>query len=259
MGKFGLRGAGAIDGARAFTKESMSRDFVIGWRHPRAGGRCTTTTLTAADPDAIAETYWATLQQHRSAWEMGHLGGEFLERERLGRPLAPLLRSSHLLWVIRYRDEAGSRSGHFGCAAESGSKIRVLVSCRDGPLGLMASPARDSSFQTEPRIIATNSPPQRCKNFKFCTSGASISGGLERVGIVRQSKPALGPPRVSACASANIRSSSDRRRVVGVEDQPPLRSRRLAQTRATFPERASVIKFDDAQHRQVDAPALTPS
>jgi NAD(P)-dependent dehydrogenase (short-subunit alcohol dehydrogenase family) len=69
MGKFALRGL-----AQSMARELAPRNihvahFVIDGAIRSAGRPDPADNPDSTlDPDAIAETYWATLQQHRSAW-----------------------------------------------------------------------------------------------------------------------------------------------------------------------------------------------
>jgi hypothetical protein len=61
--------ARAIDGARAVAQGHPCRPLRDRRRHPsRARPVPDNAPDSLLDPDAIAETYWATLKQHRSAW-----------------------------------------------------------------------------------------------------------------------------------------------------------------------------------------------
>ncbi len=61
---------GAEPGARADAAGHPCGAFRRGWRHPRrpSPGPGQTAPDSTLDPDAIAETYWHVLTQHRSAW-----------------------------------------------------------------------------------------------------------------------------------------------------------------------------------------------
>jgi NAD(P)-dependent dehydrogenase (short-subunit alcohol dehydrogenase family) len=69
MGKFALRGL-----AQSMARELSPKGIHVAHFVIDGGIRSTARPVpdnapdSLLDPDAIAETYWATLQQHRSAW-----------------------------------------------------------------------------------------------------------------------------------------------------------------------------------------------
>ena len=69
MGKFALRGLAQSMARELQPQGHPCRPFRDRRRHPSAARPVPDNAPDSLlDPDAIAETYWATLQQHRSAW-----------------------------------------------------------------------------------------------------------------------------------------------------------------------------------------------